>query len=74
MPHNWGLNGSAYPKLIRNNKLDKGGRFAAWAQPEPELFSTQIRAALRSLRELELGAARTTCATSFAREMRQHRV
>jgi pimeloyl-ACP methyl ester carboxylesterase len=38
----------AYPKLIHYNKLDKGGHFAAWEQPE--LFSTEIRAAFRSLR------------------------
>ena len=24
----------AYPKLIHYNKLDKGGHFAAWEQPE----------------------------------------
>jgi pimeloyl-ACP methyl ester carboxylesterase len=38
----------AYPKLIHYNKLDKGGHFAAWEQPE--LFSEEIRAAFRSLR------------------------
>jgi pimeloyl-ACP methyl ester carboxylesterase len=38
----------AYPKLIHYNKLDKGGHFAAWE--EPELFSTEIRTAFRSLR------------------------
>jgi pimeloyl-ACP methyl ester carboxylesterase len=38
----------AYPKLIYYNKLDKGGHFAAWEQPE--LFSEEIRAAFRSLR------------------------
>jgi pimeloyl-ACP methyl ester carboxylesterase len=38
----------AYPKLIYYNKLDKGGHFAAWEQPE--LFSTEIRVAFRSLR------------------------
>jgi pimeloyl-ACP methyl ester carboxylesterase len=37
----------AYPKLIYY-KLDKGGHFAAWEQPE--LFSSEIRAAFRSLR------------------------
>jgi hypothetical protein len=31
----------AYPKLIHYNKLDKGGHFAAWEQPE--LFSVQKR-------------------------------
>ena len=38
----------AYPKLIHYNRLPKGGHFAAWEQPE--LFSTEIRAAFKSLR------------------------
>jgi pimeloyl-ACP methyl ester carboxylesterase len=38
----------AYPKLIHYNKLDKGGHFAAWEQPQ--LFASEIRAAFRSLR------------------------
>jgi pimeloyl-ACP methyl ester carboxylesterase len=39
----------AYPKLIHyNNDLDKGGHFAAWDQPE--LFISEIRTGLRSLR------------------------
>jgi pimeloyl-ACP methyl ester carboxylesterase len=38
----------AYPTLIYFNKVDKGGHFAAWE--EPELFSTEVRAAFRSLR------------------------
>jgi pimeloyl-ACP methyl ester carboxylesterase len=38
----------AYPKLIYYNKLDKGGHFAAWEQPE--LFSSELRAAFHSLR------------------------
>jgi pimeloyl-ACP methyl ester carboxylesterase len=38
----------AYPTLTYYNKVDKGGHFAAWE--EPELFSTEIRAAFRSLR------------------------
>jgi pimeloyl-ACP methyl ester carboxylesterase len=38
----------AYHKLIYYNKVDKGGHFAAWEQPE--LFSTEIRAAFKSLR------------------------
>ena len=39
----------AYPKLIHYNKLDKGGHFAAWEQPA--LFSSEMRAAFRSLRQ-----------------------
>jgi pimeloyl-ACP methyl ester carboxylesterase len=38
----------AYPKLIHYNKLDKGGHFAAWEQPQ--LFSQEVRAAFESLR------------------------
>jgi pimeloyl-ACP methyl ester carboxylesterase len=39
----------AYPRLIYYNKVDKGGHFAAWEQPE--LFSAELRAAFRSLRQ-----------------------
>jgi pimeloyl-ACP methyl ester carboxylesterase len=39
----------AYPNLIYFNEVDRGGHFAAWE--EPELFSREIRAAFRSLRE-----------------------
>src|SRR5262250_1205573 len=38
----------AYPKLIYYNKLDRGGHFAAWEQPQ--LLSAELRAAFRSLR------------------------
>jgi pimeloyl-ACP methyl ester carboxylesterase len=38
----------AYHKLIYFNKVDRGGHFAAWE--EPELFSAEIRAAFRPLR------------------------
>jgi pimeloyl-ACP methyl ester carboxylesterase len=37
-----------YPTLTYFNKADKGGHFAAWE--EPDLFSTEVRAAFRSLR------------------------
>jgi pimeloyl-ACP methyl ester carboxylesterase len=39
----------AYPKLIHYNKLDKGGHFAAWEQPQ--LFSQELRAGFGSLRQ-----------------------
>ena len=39
----------AYHKLIYFHQADKGGHFAAWEQPE--LFSTELRAAFRSLRQ-----------------------
>ena len=45
-PRSWAE--KAYPKLIHYNKLDKGGHFAAWEQPE--LFAAEMRAAFKSLR------------------------
>ena len=45
-PRSWAER--AYPKLIHYNKLDKGGHFAAWEQPQ--LFASEMRAAFRSLR------------------------
>ncbi len=39
---------AAYPNVIYFNEVDKGGHFAAWE--EPELFSSELRAAFRSLR------------------------
>ncbi|MHA6686832.1 epoxide hydrolase family protein [Mesorhizobium sp. A556] len=38
----------SYHNLIYFNQVDKGGHFAAWE--EPELFSSEIRTAFRSLR------------------------
>jgi pimeloyl-ACP methyl ester carboxylesterase len=38
----------AYPKLIHYNRLDKGGHFAAWEQPQT--FSEELRASFKSLR------------------------
>jgi pimeloyl-ACP methyl ester carboxylesterase len=38
-----------YPNVIYFNEVEKGGHFAAWE--EPELFTTEIRAAFSSLRE-----------------------
>ena len=46
IPRSWAE--QAYPKLIHYNKLDKGGHFAAWEQPQ--LFSEEVRAGFRSLR------------------------
>jgi pimeloyl-ACP methyl ester carboxylesterase len=45
-PRSWAER--AYPKLIHYNKLDKGGHFAAWEQPQ--LLSEEIRVGFRSLR------------------------
>jgi pimeloyl-ACP methyl ester carboxylesterase len=46
VPRSWAE--KAYPKLIHYNVLDKGGHFAAWEQPK--LFSEEVRAGFRSLR------------------------
>jgi pimeloyl-ACP methyl ester carboxylesterase len=45
-PRSWAE--QAYPNLIHYNKVDKGGHFAAWEQPE--LYASELRAGLRSLR------------------------
>ena len=45
-PRSWAQR--AYPKLIHYNKLNKGGHFAAWEQPE--LFVTEVRESFKSLR------------------------
>jgi len=47
-PRSWAER--AYPKLIHYNKLDKGGHFAAWEQPE--LLVAELRVSFRSLRAL----------------------
>jgi pimeloyl-ACP methyl ester carboxylesterase len=46
-PETWARR--AYRNLIYFNEVDKGGHFAAWEQPE--LFSQEIRAAFRPLRQ-----------------------
>jgi pimeloyl-ACP methyl ester carboxylesterase len=38
-----------YPKLAYYNKVERGGHFAAWEQPE--LFASELRAAFKSLRQ-----------------------
>ena len=45
-PRSWAER--AYPNLIYYNQVDRGNHFAAWQ--EPELFTTEVRAAFRSLR------------------------
>ncbi len=46
-PRSWAE--SAYPNnLLYYNRLDRGGHFAAWEQPE--FFTSEMRAAFRSLR------------------------
>jgi len=43
---------TVYPNLAYFNEVDRGGHFAAWE--EPELFSTEVRAAFRPLRRPEI--------------------
>jgi pimeloyl-ACP methyl ester carboxylesterase len=38
----------AFNNLIHYNRLDRGGHFAAWEQPQ--LFAQEMRDALRTLR------------------------
>ena len=45
-PRSWAER--AYPKLIYFNEVDRGNHFAAWQ--EPDLFTSELRAAFRSLR------------------------
>ena len=45
-PRSWAER--AYPKLIHYNKLEKGGHFAAWEQPE--LFVAELRQSFKPLR------------------------
>jgi pimeloyl-ACP methyl ester carboxylesterase len=46
-PHSWAKR--AYPhNLIHYNRLDRGGHFAAWEQPQ--LFADEMRSSFRSLR------------------------
>jgi len=46
-PQSWAE--KAYPKLIHYNRPAKGGHFAAWEQPE--LFTDELRASFKSLRD-----------------------
>ena len=46
-PETWARR--AYRNLIYFHEVDKGGHFAAWEQPE--LFSAELRAAFRPLRQ-----------------------
>ena len=45
-PRSWAE--KAYPQLIHFSKLDRGGHFPAWEQPE--LFTQELRAAFKPLR------------------------
>ncbi len=45
-PRSWAE--QAYPNLIHYNRVERGGHFAAWEQPE--LYASELRAGFRSLR------------------------
>ncbi|WP_404804886.1 epoxide hydrolase family protein [Metapseudomonas lalkuanensis] len=45
-PRHWAAR--LYTNLVYFNRVDKGGHFAAWE--EPELFSAEVRAAFKSMR------------------------
>ena len=45
-PRSW--TEQAFTNLIYFNQVDRGNHFAAWQ--EPDLFTTEVRAAFRSLR------------------------
>jgi len=45
-PRSWAER--AFPNLIHYNKVEKGGHFAAWEQPQ--IFSEEVRTGFRSLR------------------------
>jgi pimeloyl-ACP methyl ester carboxylesterase len=56
-----------YPNLTYFHEVDKGGHFAAWE--EPEIFSTEVRAAFRPLRQGErasVGARKSTDTSASA--------
>jgi pimeloyl-ACP methyl ester carboxylesterase len=48
-PRSWAER--AYPKLIYYNRVDKGGHFAAWEQPD--IFAAELRAGFRPVRTTE---------------------
>src|SRR4051794_32731483 len=54
VPRSWAE--EAYPNLIHYNRLPVGGHFAAWEQPD--LFTEELRAGLRSLRKAQVPAPR----------------
>jgi pimeloyl-ACP methyl ester carboxylesterase len=46
LPLSWAE--KAYPRLVRYNKLDRGGHFAAWEQPKA--FAEEVRDGFRAMR------------------------
>jgi pimeloyl-ACP methyl ester carboxylesterase len=56
VPRSWAE--QAYPHLIHYNRLPAGGHFAAWEQPD--LFTEEVRAGLRSLRKAQVPEPRSS--------------
>jgi pimeloyl-ACP methyl ester carboxylesterase len=56
VPRSWAE--QAYPNLIHYNRLPAGGHFAAWEQPD--LFTEEVRAGLRSLRKARVPEPRSS--------------
>src|ERR671917_327886 len=56
VPRSWAE--QAYPNLIHYNRLPAGGHFAAWEQPD--LFTEELRAGLRSLRKAQVPEPRSS--------------
>ena len=54
---------AVYPDLAYFNEVDKGGHFAAWE--EPELFSEELRAAFRPLRDAQEVVMSSTVETAI---------
>ena len=57
-PRSWTQ--QTYPKLIHYNKLDKGGHFAAWEQPQ--LFFRRGSRGFQTASEIDLNASWACCA------------
>ena len=60
-PRSWAE--KAYPKLIHYNRLDKGGHFAAWEQPE--LFTAELRDRVQAAAQVHLRASVETHKLSY---------
>ena len=55
-PRSWAE--QAYPNLVYFNEVDRGNHFAAWQ--EPDVFTTEVRAGFRSLRDSAVPTQRTS--------------
>ncbi len=55
-PRSWAQR--AFSNLVYYNRLDKGGHFAAWEQPQ--IFCQEVRAAFKTLRRPGLSAHKSS--------------